>query len=74
MVMNHLPSPSVLVKVPVAEEVLSEIVSLPISDASEEEISIFALSTYDTDYLLVPVERLQRAVTALEAAGHRLRA
>ena len=35
-------------------------------------VSIFAISTYDTDYLLLPRRRLADAVAALEAAGHRV--
>ena len=34
-------------------------------------ISIFAVSTFDTDYLLVKEETLDRAVEALKVAGHR---
>ena len=33
-------------------------------------ISIFAVSTYDTDYLLVREHELDRAVRALREAGH----
>jgi hypothetical protein len=33
-------------------------------------ISIFALSTYDTDVLLVRADRVDAAVAALRAAGH----
>jgi len=33
-------------------------------------ISIFAVSTHDTDYLLVKVEAMERAVQALSTAGH----
>jgi hypothetical protein len=33
-------------------------------------VSLFALSTYDTDHLLVRDVDLARAVTALRAAGH----
>ena len=33
-------------------------------------VSIFALSTFDTDYVLVKRERLADAVGALSAAGH----
>lgn len=33
-------------------------------------ISVFALSTYDTDYLLLPSSELEAAVSALIAAGH----
>ncbi|MFZ6030862.1 MAG: ACT domain-containing protein [Chloroflexota bacterium] len=33
-------------------------------------VSIFAISTYDTDYLLVKASTLEKAVRALQAAGH----
>lgn len=33
-------------------------------------VSIFAISTYDTDYLLLPGSALAGAVTALRNAGH----
>jgi hypothetical protein len=33
-------------------------------------ISIFAISTYDTDYVLVKARDLERAIAALERAGH----
>ena len=33
-------------------------------------ISIFAISTYDTDYVLVKAADLERAIAALEGAGH----
>jgi uncharacterized protein len=33
-------------------------------------ISIFAVSTFDTDYLLVKTVRLQSGIDALAAAGH----
>jgi hypothetical protein len=36
-------------------------------------IGIFAISTFDTDYVLVPGRRLEEARLALEAAGHRVR-
>lgn len=36
-------------------------------------VPIFAVSTFDTDYLLVPGEKLEAALAALGAAGHRLR-
>lgn len=42
---------------------------LPLAEAG---ISIFALSTYDTDYVLVRQERLAEAVQALTAAGYTL--
>lgn len=37
-------------------------------------INIFALSTYDTDYVLVPAGRLDAAVSSLRAAGHAVHA
>ena len=33
-------------------------------------IPVFAVSTYSTDYLLVPAPQLQSAIVALGAAGH----
>jgi hypothetical protein len=35
-------------------------------------ISIFAISTYETDYVLVKAAHLDRAIEALVAAGHTL--
>lgn len=37
---------------------------------SREEISIFAISTFDTDYILVKSEKLLAAKKALQKAGH----
>ena len=37
---------------------------------AEQGIPIFALSTFDTDYLLVKEQALSEAKTALEQAGH----
>jgi hypothetical protein len=39
---------------------------------AEARVPVFALSTYDTDWLLVPVERFEAARAALRAAGHRV--
>ena len=39
---------------------------------AEAGVSIFAMSTYDTDYVLVKESLLEEAVAALEAAGHRV--
>jgi uncharacterized protein len=38
---------------------------------AEAEIPIFAVSTFDTDYVLVKSENLEPALRALGAAGHR---
>jgi uncharacterized protein len=39
---------------------------------AQAEVSVLPIATYDTDYLFVREETLSRAVTALEAAGHRV--
>jgi len=39
---------------------------------AQEGISVFAVSTYDTDYLLVKEENLERAVTVLSQNGHQI--
>ena len=41
---------------------------------AEANVSIFAISTYDTDYVLVHAAALERAVEALRAAGHTVHA
>ena len=38
---------------------------------AEAGVSIFAVSTHDTDYVLVKDETLEEAIAALTAAGHR---
>ena len=40
---------------------------------AQADISIFALSTYETDYLFVPGRDLEAALSALSAAGHVVR-
>jgi len=40
---------------------------------AESGVPICAISTFDTDYVLVPAERLEDAVAALAAAGHACR-
>ncbi len=37
---------------------------------AQAEVPIFAISSFDTDHLLVPGARLDDAVAALVAAGH----
>ncbi len=46
--------------------ILSELTSVLASAGA----AVFVISTYDTDYLLVPLERLEAAGHALVAAGH----
>jgi len=52
--------------------VLSEIGVLAslASPLAEAKISLFVVSTFDTDYLLVASETLAAAIAALEQAGH----
>jgi len=52
--------------------VLSEIgvLSALVAPLAEAKISLFAVSTFDTDYLLVASETLSAAIAALERAGH----
>jgi hypothetical protein len=37
---------------------------------AEAEVPLFAISTYDTDYLLVPEDGVDPAIAALEGQGH----
>jgi hypothetical protein len=39
---------------------------------AEAKVSLFAISTFDTDYLLVSEKQLLAAVAALKGAGHRV--
>lgn len=39
---------------------------------AENKIAVFAVSTYNTDYLLVRSADLERALSALAAAGHQI--
>lgn len=39
---------------------------------AEASISVFCTSTYDTDYIMVRTDSLERAVEALKNAGHEL--
>jgi len=36
------------------------------------KVSLFAISTFDTDYLLVSEKQLDAAIAALRSAGHRI--
>ncbi|MEO0828307.1 MAG: ACT domain-containing protein [Cyanobacteria bacterium J06639_16] len=49
---------------------LTGILSAIATPLASAEISIFALSTYDTDYVLIKAEKLDAAVAVLSAAGH----
>ena len=45
-------------------------VTKPLADAG---VSVFVVSTYDTDYVMVKDEKVEEAVRALTAAGHHVR-
>jgi uncharacterized protein len=51
---------------------LTGILASIVSPLAEARVNIFAFSTYDTDYLLVPSVRLTEALCALSGAGHRI--
>ena len=51
---------------------LTGILASLVNPLAEARVNIFAFSTYDTDYLLVPAVRLEEALSALAAAGHRV--
>jgi hypothetical protein len=42
------------------------------SPLAQARVNIFAFSTFDTDYILVPAVRVSTAIAALAAAGHRI--
>jgi hypothetical protein len=48
--------------------VLSSI-AVPLAEAA---ISIFAVSSFDTDYILIADREIERAITALESVGHQV--
>lgn len=48
---------------------LTGVISAIASPLSIQEVSIFSLSTYDTDYILVKQENLQKAIKALQSNG-----
>ena len=53
--------------------VLTGVLASMTAPLARAEISIFAVSTYETDYLLVSDKDLQKATEVLEAAGHTVR-
>jgi hypothetical protein len=54
------------------ELTLTGILASLIGPLAQARVNLFAFSTYDTDYLLVPAVRLAEAVAALTGAGHRV--
>jgi hypothetical protein len=51
---------------------LTGVLASVVQPLAEAGISLFALSTYDTDYVLVKAETFPRALEALSVAGHRI--
>ena len=51
---------------------LTGILASLVNPLAEARVNIFAFSTHDTDYVLVPNVRLGEALAALTAAGHRI--
>lgn len=49
---------------------LTGVVSSLVAPLAEEEIPIFLISTFETDYLLIREPDLPRSVEALTSAGH----
>jgi len=49
------------------------VLSSLIGSLAEKGVSIFALSTFDTDYVMVKHEQLKEAIQTLESAGHDVR-
>jgi hypothetical protein len=51
---------------------LTGVMASLVGPLAEAGISIFAISTYNTDYLLVKSARLQEAIEVLARAGHKM--
>jgi hypothetical protein len=51
---------------------LTGVLSALLAPLAGAGVSIFALSTFDTDYLLIRAAQLDSAVETLSAAGHRV--
>lgn len=49
---------------------LTGILASALAPLAEAGIPVFAISTFDTDWILVPAGKLEAAVRALTAAGH----
>lgn len=58
-----------MIEGPLAPEMVGVLVSL-ITPLAEAGVPIFAISTFDTDYVLVRASQLDRALDAIRGAGH----
>ena len=52
---------------------LTGVLNSVLEPLAKAEISVFAISTFDTDYVLVKAESLERAAMVLREAGHTLK-
>jgi hypothetical protein len=52
---------------------LTGVLASVLQPLAEARIGIFAISTFDTDYVLVRAETLTSTIAALRAAGHEVR-
>ena len=50
------------------------ILAAVVNPVAEADLGLFAISTFDTDYLLVKSKNFERAVEVLSAAGHVIKA
>ena len=51
---------------------LTGVLASLLAPLAEAQVPIFAMSTYDTDWVLIPAARLDDALRALSSAGHQL--
>lgn len=49
---------------------LTGVLAAALVPLAEAGVPIFAISTFNTDWVLVPAEQMEKAVRALTAAGH----
>lgn len=43
-----------------------------VSPLAEAQVPVFAVSTFETDYLMVKAVELEKSITVLQASGHRI--
>ena len=67
----QMPWRALMIVGPLALDLTGVLASLA-SPLAAAGVSLFAVSTYDTDYVLVPAADVERAVTVLRQAGHRV--
>lgn len=65
------PWRALIVQGPLDQELVGILASITATLAAAQ-VPVFAISTYNTDWVLVPEDRLRKALAALRAAGHQL--